>query len=193
MTQKLSDKVATTLEAVKSDSGVKRTRLREFQAQLVERMQEAQRGGFTKLSQLGILVGQVRYLLDLREAGEIVSLGTLTDVPLTKDWYIGLSNIRGNLTSVVDLPRFQGKDVTKYDASCRIVAFAPALLFNGGLLVSQVLGLRNLAEMEPVLPAVAPAGPAWLPGQYRDQDGNVWQELSLSALIQDQEFLHIGS
>jgi twitching motility protein PilI len=194
MTQKLSDKAATTLEAVKPDSGVKRTRLREFQAQLVERMQEAQRGGFSKLSQLGILIGQVRYLLDLREAGEIVSVGTLTAVPLTKDWYLGLSNIRGNLTSVVDLSRFHGKGTTQQDTSCRIVAFAPALLFNGGLLVSQVLGLRNLNEMT-VLPQEVQFGDrhvAWLPNQYQDQDGNVWHELSLSSLIQDQDFLHIG-
>jgi twitching motility protein PilI len=124
--------------------------LREFQAQLVERMQAAQRGGFSKLSQLGIIIGQQRYLLDLREAGEIVSATLLTNVPLTKDWYVGLSNIRGNLTSVVDLSRFQGFELTKLDNSCRIVGFAPALGFNSGLLVSQVLGLRNLAEMEEI-------------------------------------------
>ena len=61
MTKTLSDSAAN-LEITKSDSGVRRTRLREFQAQLVERMQAAQRGGFSKLSQLGIIIGQQRYL-----------------------------------------------------------------------------------------------------------------------------------
>lgn len=193
MTQTLSDAVVTNLEVVKADSGVRRTRLREFQSKLVERMQAAQRGGYTKLSQLGIMVGQVRYLLDLREAGEIVSVGTLTKVPLTRDWYVGLSNIRGNLTSVVDLPRFQGRDATKQDTSCRIVAFAPGLAFNSGLLVSQVLGLRDVAEMEAFSSVNgAQDDKPWLPRQYRDRDGNFWFELSLATLVQDNDFLQIG-
>jgi len=193
MTTTLSDPAAAKLEITKSDGGVRRTRLREFQAQLVERMQAAQRGGFSKLSQLGIVIGQQRYLLDLREAGEIVSATSLTDVPLTKDWYVGLSNIRGNLTSVVDLSRFQGLELTKLDNSCRIVAFAPALGFNSGLLVSQVLGLRNLTEMEEIPSDEAGGnGLEWLQRRFRDRDGNVWHELSLAALVQNQDFLHIG-
>ena len=193
MTTTLSDPAAAKLDITKSDGGVRRTRLREFQAQLVERMQAAQRGGFSKLSQLGIVIGQQRYLLDLREAGEIVSATSLTDVPLTKDWYVGLSNIRGNLTSVVDLSRFQGLELTKLDNSCRLVAFAPALGFNSGLLVSQVLGLRNLAEMEEISSSETDGnGREWLQRRFRDRDGNVWHELSLAALVQNQDFLHIG-
>lgn len=193
MTQTLSDPKAVNLEAASPDSGVRRTRLREFQAQLVERMQAAQRGGFSQLNQLGILIGQNRYLLDLREAGEIVSAGLLTEVPLTRDWYVGLSNIRGNLTSVVDLSRFQGKESTVLDPTCRIIAFAPGLAFNSALLVTQVLGLRNIAEMDEVASDTQKTGHrAWLQRQFRDRDGHIWRELSLAALVQDQDFLHIG-
>ena len=192
MTQNLSDPVASDQASSRPDSGVRRTRLREFQAQLVERMQAAQRGDFTQVNQLGIMVGQVRYLLELREAGEIVSAGLLTTVPLTKEWYVGLSNIRGNLTSVVDLPRFQGGELTPLDHGCRIVAFAPALAFNSGLLVSQVLGLRNIADMDEISAQEGVQMPAWLPLQYRDNEGNIWHKLSLATLVQDQDFLQIG-
>jgi len=193
MNQTVREPAAANLEVVKTDKGVRRTRLREFQAQLLERMQAAQRGGYTKLSQLGIMIGQGRYLLDLREAGEIVTAGTLTRVPLTPDWYIGLSNIRGNLTGVVDLPRFQGKDATKLDSSCRIVAFAPGMAFNSGLLVSQVLGLRAVSEMEELpLETEHLENKVWLKKKYRDRDGNIWFELSLAMLVQDQDFLQIG-
>lgn len=175
-----------------SDGGVKRTRLREFQTQLVERMQAAQRGGLAITNQLGILIGQQRYLLDLREAGEIVSLSGLTEVPLTQDWYVGLANIRGNLTSVVDLPRLLGKERLQQDSSCRIVAFAPALAFNGGLLVSQVLGLRHIQDMQETEQGDPAEQRPWLPRSYLDRDGQVWHVLSLTALVQDAEFLHIG-
>jgi twitching motility protein PilI len=185
-------------EITKHDPGLRRTRLREFQSQLMERMQAAQRGTQVRVSQLGIMIGQSRYLLDLREAGEIVSAGSMQKVPLTKEWYLGLSNIRGNLTSVVDLALFDGGSPTKQDASCRVVAFAPSLAFNSGLLVSQVLGLRNSNDMQPE-PVDALEGELsqssskpWIVMKYRDSDGKLWHELSLSSLVQDQEFLHVG-
>ena len=185
----------TRLDGVRPDKALRRTRLREFQAQLVERMQAAQTGTRTSASQLGVMIGQVRYLLDLREAGEIVSAGSMTKVPLTKDWYLGLSNIRGSLTSVVDLARFEGRDITNVDNSCRVVAFAPSLSFNSGLLVSQVLGLRNAADMEEQLVSDNSDEhnyKPWMIKKYRDRDANIWVELSLAALIQDQDFLQVG-
>jgi twitching motility protein PilI len=198
MNQTLRESAATGLKVPKSDPAVRRTRLREFQAQLMDRMQEAQRGTQLRVSQLGIMIGQSRYLLDLREAGEIVSAGHMVKVPLTKDWYLGLSNVRGNLTSVVDLARFDGGQATVLDSSCRVVAFAPSLAFNSGLLVSQVLGLRNSSEMEAEVTADTNTGSTtlenkpWIVAVHRDQDGKLWSELSLSMLVQNQEFLHVG-
>jgi len=179
-------------DIAKPEKGVRRTRLREFQAQLVQRMQAAQSGTAVSASQLGIMVGHTRYLLELKEAGEIVTVAAMTRVPLTRDWYRGLSNIRGNLTSVVDLARFQGKGVTPIDANSRVVAFAPGLAFNSGLLVSQVFGLRNLSDMEPLDDPDDGIRKSWMVKKYQDRDGNVWMVLSLSLLVQDQEFLHIG-
>lgn len=179
-------------DIAKPEKGVRRTRLREFQAQLVQRMQAAQSGTAVSASQLGIMVGHTRYLLELKEAGEIVTVAAMTRVPLTRDWYRGLSNIRGNLTSVVDLARFQGKGVTPIDANSRVVAFASGLAFNSGLLVSQVFGLRNLSDMEPLDDPDDGIRKSWMVKKYRDRDGNVWMALSLSLLVQDQEFLHIG-
>jgi twitching motility protein PilI len=188
------DPATQSTEVALTEIGARRTRLREFQASLVERMRAAQLGTQVRASQLGILVGQARYLLDLREAGEIVSAGTMAAVPLTKDWYLGLSNIRGSLTSVIDLGRFEGRDRTRVDNNCRIIAFSPSLSFNSGLLVSQVLGLRSSAEMEEIAvenPADAVTKP-WLIRTFRDQDSNIWTELSLATLLQDQNFLHVG-
>ncbi len=180
-------------EAKKVDSGVRRTRLREFQTQLVERMQAAQRGAHTKFNQLGIVIGSARYLLDLRESGEIVSAGAFSPVPLTKEWYLGLANVRGNLTGVIDLPRFQGLESTRFESSSRVVAFAQHLAFNNGLLVSQVLGLRSSEEMQELVRDSADADfKPWLRKKFQDKDGQIWYELSLADLILDQDFLHIG-
>lgn len=173
------------------DTGTRRTRLREFQAQLVERMQAATSGTQTQSSKLGVMIGNSRWLLDLQEAGEIVSVGAVTEVPLTQPWFLGLTNIRGNLISVVDLARFHGAESTPIDKESRIVAFAPSLSFNSGLLVSRVMGLRNVRDMESVQPTGVCVGP-WATQQYLDQESILWTALDLSVIVQDPQFLQVG-
>lgn len=190
MSQSTSDPVSDK-PAGKPDVLARRTRLREFQAQLVERMQAARTGASPYARQLGVLIGQRYCLLNLQEAGEIISVGTVTKVPLTQDWFLGLTNVRGSLVSVIDLARFQGQGVTQIDRESRIVVFAPGLSFNSGILVSRVLGLRNIADMREQASAAEAAAP-WAARQYVDRDAQVWTELDLSLIVQDAQFLHVG-
>lgn len=188
MSQVESD-IGTGLQV--ADKGVRRTRLREFQAQLVERMQAVRTAPQNHVAQLGVMIGQTRWLLNLQEAGEIVSVGPIASVPLTHEWFIGLTNIRGNLVSVIDLARFQGMPAAQIDKESRIVAFAPGLSFNCGLLVSRVMGLRNVTEMTPHAAGDEIPAP-WLARRYLDRESQVWTELNLSLIVQDQRFLHVG-
>jgi twitching motility protein PilI len=167
--------------------------MRDFQTHLVDRMHAARSGADAHVNQLAVVMGGNRFLLDLTEAGEITTVGAITKVPLTADWFLGLSNLRGNLISVVDLARFQGQAATVIDKDSRVVAFAPSLGFNCGLLVSRVLGLRNIAGM--TLKNLAPVAdnPPWLARHYVDQEAQDWTGLDLSLITQDSRFLHVGS
>jgi twitching motility protein PilI len=191
----MTDTSSLEQPSIKQTAANRRTRLRDFQTQLMERMQSAKAGAHIGASLLGVLIGQNRFLIDLREAGEIVSSGNLTQVPLTQDWYLGVSNVRGNLTSVIDYSRFIGGQITTPSSSNRVLSFANSLSFNSGLLVTQVLGLRNSDDMELVDSGnsneVFNKHP-WIINQYLDKDGNNWSQLSLFLLVQDQSFLHIG-
>ncbi len=172
------------------DMEQRRTRLREFQAHFLERMQAARSGVATHQNHLGFLIGQTRWLLDLQEAGEIVAIDRITKVPLAQDWYLGLTNIRGSLVSVVDFARFQGEPLTSIDKDSRIVAFSSRLQFNSALLVKRVLGLRNLEQMQLQTPEdeLNDDGSK----RYLDGDGQLWTELKLAQLIQDPRFLQVG-
>jgi twitching motility protein PilI len=181
----------TAVAPREANSIARRTRLREFQTQLVERMQAARSGALPHASQLGVVIGESHWLLNLREAGEIVPVGAITKVPLTQDWFLGLTNIRGNLTSVIDLARFCGQPPAPVNKESRIVAFAPALSFNSALLVSRIMGLRNVTEMRPQPQAPNSANP-WMAQRYVDRDSRVWTELSLSFIVQDPRFLLVG-
>ncbi|MFL6633897.1 MAG: chemotaxis protein CheW [Massilia sp.] len=157
----------------------RRARLRQYQEQLLERMQAARTSSGARAHQLGVEIGGVRYLLDLVEAGEIVPLPPLAAVPLTQPWYLGLANIRGNLLGVVDLARYlDGKAVPT--PGTRLVTFAPGLGFPCALLVAKVVGLRHAADMTP------------LDARLRDADGQEWTPLSLAALAREERFLQVA-
>lgn len=178
---------------IKTDKAGRRTRLHAFQVELVERMRAARSGLDTRSNQLGIMVGELRCLLDLRETGEIVTLSPLTEVPLTQDWFLGLMNVRGNLISVVDFAHFHGFAPTPVDGVSRVVCVSPSLMANGGLLVSRVVGLRNVNEMETQEEAPAEKDlPPWFGRRYIDSDAQEWTELKLAAVVQSSDFLHVG-
>lgn len=169
-------------EGARLDPAARRTRLREYQEQLLERMQAAKGGGGAPIQQLGMQVGATRYLLDLLEAGEIVSSAPLARVPLTQPWYLGLANVRGTLVGVIDLARYLGEDRPSPGASSsmRLVTFAPTLGFNCALLADRVYGLRQAGSMQRE------------GGVLRDADDNLWTPLSLAALVREERFLHVA-
>lgn len=169
----------------------RRAQLREFQSQLLKRVELARISDVASSNQLGVMIGQTRYLLNLREAGEIVSVGKIYQIPLTQKWYLGLLNIRGNLIGVVDIDAFQDQLGVEMTSDCRVITFSDSLAFNAGLVVTKVLGLRNVAEMK-VQPQFANNNSSWIQRRYLDTNNQVWHELSLTNLINDSHFLHIG-
>lgn len=154
-------------------------------------------------ARLGLAVGNERLLVDLSEAGEIVPLPSMIlPVPLTRDWLLGVTNLRGSLYTVADLRRFALGQFTEAGKEARVLALADALEFNVTLVVSRMLGLRNTASMKPAdagqlasLPPTSFVGckdRGWLGQVHVDADGHYWRELSLARLAQDRDFLMIG-
>lgn len=174
-------------ELTPRDSGTRRLKLREYQSQLLGRVQAARSADTLPAHQLGVLVGAgagfeggVRMLFDLSQVSEIVSSLPVTPVPLTQPWYTGLANIRGNLVGVVDIARYMGLSQAPAPASSQMVTFNPLGGFTNALLVSRVFGLRHAAAMEQGA------------GTLRDGDGNEWVPFDYAQLVRDPRFLHVG-
>ena len=159
--------------------------------------------GTASAARLGLAIGDERLLVDLSEAGEIVPLPSMIlPVPLTRDWLLGVTNLRGSLYTVTDLRRFALGQFTEAGKEARVLALADALEFNVTLVVSKMLGLRNTASMKPADPGQLAKLPpttfvgckdrSWLGQVHVDADGQYWRELSLARLAQDRDFLMIG-
>ena len=168
-----------------------RQSLREYQQALFERLRAHAANDAAQTSRLGLEAGGVRWLLRLDEAQEVISVAPLTRVPLTKSWFRGLANIRGNLFSVVDLGNFAGATPATVDPEARLVLLAERFHVNAALLVQRLVGLRSVGDF--VADASEAAPYPWASRRLRDAEGALWHELSVSDLAQRHEFLQAGA
>ena len=167
--------------------------LRAFQQELATRL-AAKTSAQVEQSRLGLACAGAQWLIRLADAGEVIALPTVASVPMTRPWYLGIANIRGNLYGCIDFAGFLGHEAepTATGASAsRLVLFGPRVgELRAGLLVHRVLGLRNLADLRQ---GDAPASaPAWYGSCWADAEGGRWQEIDLSLLAQDPAFLQVG-
>jgi len=166
----------------------KKGSLREFQAHLAERLAGASEQSAAGL--LGVQSGADYWLLKLSDSGEIIPLTPLTGVPLTRSWFAGIANIRGNLYSVVDFAAFQGHEPTPQNSSSRLLLIGTRHGSNAALLVTRMLGLRNIDDLTPA--PVEPAAAPWSIDAYTDHEGRCWKMLDVRLLLADERFMEIG-
>jgi twitching motility protein PilI len=164
-----------------------RISLRDYQRELVERLRAPDSGRIA--SKLAVQAGGDGWLVELTEAGEIIPVPAISAVARTKPWFRGVANVRGILCSVVDLAAFLGGVPSALTEHSRLLLIGARYRTGAGLLVDRSLGLRNPAQLKPCLGAVQTA---WVRAQYEDEDGKIWRELDLGALVQQEEFLNVG-
>ena len=166
-----------------------RISLRDYQRELAERLRQADSA--RAASKLGVQVGHQNWLIDLAEAGEVLPVPPITPVPLTRAWFRGVTNVRGNLYSVVDLAAFLGNGASRGGEQTRLVLLGERFRSAAALLVDRSLGLRNPAQLRARDPVAGAA--AWLRAEYEDDVGAHWGELDVGALVRDTVFLAVGN
>ena len=167
----------------------KKTSLRDFQQYLAARLTTAAQGRGAA-SWLGIEAGDAAWLIDLAEGGEIVQAPQLVAVPLTRPWFVGVANIRGNLYAVCDFSRFCGGPPTPQNANARLLLIGTRFGANAALLVTRMLGLKKPESFTEEVPELS--APAWATARYKDGQGKIWHKLSVRDLLADQNFMNVG-
>jgi twitching motility protein PilI len=163
-----------------------------LQTRLAEHFQPANETKLTP-SWLAIKVSDCGFLLPLAQSGEIYPWIEPCRVPYTKDWFLGVANLRGSLCGVVSLAKYRGlenqkqlltrlaQNTTAYVNDKRLVAFHPAFEINTVLAVDQLVGLKSVDQM-----IITPK-----PDIYLDEDEQVWQQIDLGLLAQNPQFISI--
>ena len=133
-------------------------------------------------------VGNERLISPLGEINEILNYpASMTRVPGTKPWMLGVANIRGTLLPIIDLQMFLIGKKTERGRRSRVLVFA---LGTGqtGILVGDMVGMRHFSKD-------TATGKRDISGyldnyvEYGfDQDGITWPVFKLSALADDPTF-----
>tara|TARA_R110001583_G_scaffold195503_3_gene374488 strand:- start:5387 stop:5899 length:513 start_codon:yes stop_codon:yes gene_type:complete len=167
----------------------RRISLREFQENLAHRLAEAQTGERRGL--LGVQAGNENWLLNLAETGEILAPPPLAHVPLTREWYRGLANVRGTLFGVIDFSSFHGGVPIVAGGHARLLLVGTKHGVHSSLLVTRVLGLRSEEDFE------ADHGPPdarpWVSKRMRDMQDHPWLKLDIPQLLAQGAFLDAGA
>lgn len=167
-----------------SKQATKPSSLREFQQRLATRLTQAQSAQIA--SHLAVEVGGMNLLLPLVESGEIASSINIQRLPHSKAWFLGVTVLRGQIVGVVDLAVLLGTRAQP-STTGTFVGINEALSINCLLRVDRLLGLRTLDQFT----ADSAQARGNMGARYLDDKKQVWEELSLAALAQDEQFLQV--
>lgn len=151
-------------------------------------------------SRLGVVIGGQKVLLQLTDISEVLPVPSLQTVPLTKAWYLGVANVRGNLYSVTDLAQFLNWPALQKNISNRIVLLNSVKTTQAAIVIDAVIGLRNIDTMQIASEQTYAMDALWQENEarcfsstlYLDQAQTVWLTLDVDALVQNSRFIQPG-
>ncbi len=170
----------------------RRLDLQAYQENILSRLkalQQSEQSATT--SRLGIQIGDDAWLVSLSDIGEVLPVPEIHPVPLTRPWFVGMANIRGNLFAVTDLSAFFGGRPVRLGPDCRLLLAGNRFGINAAFLVDRLFGLRNLTEMHQK--ADASRSISWGSATYWDDSAREWRELNVSALLNSQDFMQVAA
>jgi twitching motility protein PilI len=166
--------------------------LQAYQQDILERLKNLAEGGTAApSSRLGVKIGGNNWLVSLDDISEVLPIPEIMHVPLTHQWFLGMANVRGNLYGLTDLGGLLSNSPSSVTDESRILLAHQSLDVNAGFLVDQLIGLRNLEDMQLQNPDLEK--PNWQLGRYQDASGQSWDELDIEALIGQDDFMHVAA
>ncbi len=174
----------------------KKESIHQLQERLAQRLAVSAQSGAVA-TWLAIELADERFLLPLKQSGEIFSMPKINFVAHAKKWFLGVSNLRGLLFGVVDFAQFlelpqSSKENSEQGNEACLVALSDIFGVNCALLVDKLLGLRSHEEFVGTRLLHEPNKPYFV-SELKDKNGQVWREIDLSQLVTDNSFLDIRS
>jgi twitching motility protein PilI len=148
----------------------------------------SQRDGETTWDGVVFRLGAHRLTVGITEVEEILPMPQITPVPGSKEWLLGMANVRGNLVTVVDLGWFLTGTRTPITARTRLILTR----LQGrhlGLIVDEVFGQRHFNVADVVDESIDDEALAGLVERYFPQGEERWGRFRIGDLMTRGAFL----
>jgi len=150
-----------------------------FQERIIQRLNSKESHDISG-SRLGVLCGRKRFLFDMNDVLSILPVPKFTRIPKTKSWLMGAANLRGELSSVVDLGRFVGDEQSEIGVESFLLMLHPRYASGACLLVDSVIGLVDTGDMRQ-------EGDSFFDTQSRIE----WKQVDIDTMIHSDVFMKI--
>jgi twitching motility protein PilI len=143
---------------------------------------------------IGFRIGQEQFVADRDQVREVLMLPeSMTRVPGSKRWLLGIANLRGHLLPLIDLKMFLGSGRTSLRRVSRVISInhreVPA-----GIVVDEVQGFRRFMDSEYVdqSPQTAVRCDRYLHGAYQ-RGPDTWPVFKFYDLLESSTFLQAAA
>lgn len=134
-------------------------------------------------------IGDTRLVCSVESVQEFLPLPQVTRVPGTKPFILGLSNVRGDLVTIIDLGCYLNGTRSSLTMRSRLLS-ATLRGRPVGLMVDEVFGQRNFVANDADQPELDGESPFEGLVRKRHRSGSdTWLELDLDALFNSAGFL----
>ena len=143
---------------------------------------------------IGFRVGEELFVADRNQVREVLMLpGSMTRVPGSKRWLLGIANLRGHLLPLVDVKMLLGSGRTALRRATRVISVNHREI-PAGLVVDEVLGFRRFSDKDFVerWPQPALRCDRFLKGAYQ-RGAESWPIFGLYDLIESSTFLQAAA
>ncbi|MBT4837214.1 MAG: chemotaxis protein CheW [Methylococcales bacterium] len=145
-----------------------------------------------KWSGIGFSVDNYQLVAPLGDVSEILEYPTLSIVPGVKNWVKGVSNVRGNLLTIIDLQGYICGENTKINRRSRVLVIEKNSI-QVGLLVSKMFGMKRFFDDydEQLTSKYDGIVGDCVVGEIEVED-DLWGVFSMGELAQQNEFMQVS-
>ena len=142
---------------------------------------------------IAFTLGGVRVLTSMEEIRELLPYpDTITTVPGSKEWLLGLANVRGELLPIVDLQQFIGAAPVVLGDQARVLVIRN-LGMSTGLLVGSLQGMRYFSADKRIPGAIFEGALGKYVYDVFGLEDGVWPVFSMAALVHDERFMDVAA
>jgi len=148
--------------------------------------------GYSQEKHIIFSLAGTKYTAPMSQVMEVGELTTFTRVPGVPDWVLGVTNLHGDIVSIVDIRALLGIDRQDCPEACNLLVIQT---FEGditaSLIVEQVLGIANIsaAQIQVVETVVGDGLTPYVRGVYTRGD-ELLNVLNLEGLLRSLDVVH---